>query len=79
MYVGMPLLIISGIVLLFPEIAISNVSGMSGLVFSDVLHITMGFFLSIFMIIHIYTCTLGAKPSSLFRGILSGFHESEEQ
>lgn len=79
MYVGMPLLIISGIVLLFPEIAIDNVSGMSGLVINDVLHITMGFFLSIFMIIHIYTCTLGAKPSSLFRGILSGFHESEEQ
>ena len=78
MFVGMPLLIISGIVLLFPEIAISNVSGMSGLVFNDVLHITMGFFLSIFMIIHIYTCTLGAKPSSLFRGILSGFHESED-
>jgi thiosulfate reductase cytochrome b subunit len=78
MYVGMPLLIISGIVLLFPEIAIDNVSGMSGLVINDVLHITMGFFLSIFMIIHIYTCTLGAKPSSLFRGILSGFHESEE-
>jgi thiosulfate reductase cytochrome b subunit len=79
MYVGMPLLIISGIVLLFPEIAIDTVSGMSGLVINDVLHITMGFFLSIFMIIHIYTCTLGAKPSSLFRGILSGFHESEEQ
>jgi thiosulfate reductase cytochrome b subunit len=78
MYVGMPLLIISGIVLLFPEIAIDNVSGMSGLVINDVLHITIGFFLSIFMIIHIYTCTLGAKPSSLFRGILSGFHESEE-
>ena len=79
MYVGMPLLILSGIVLLFPEIAIDNVSGMSGLVINDVLHITMGFFLSIFMIIHIYTCTLGAKPSSLFRGILSGYHESEEE
>lgn len=79
MYVGMPLLIISGIVLLFPEIAIDTISGMSGLVINDVLHITMGFFLSIFMIIHIYTCTLGAKPFSLFRAILSGFHESEEQ
>lgn len=78
MYVGMPLLIISGIVLLFPEIAISNVSGMSGLVINDVLHITMGFFLSIFMIIHIYTCTLGSKATSLFRGILTGFHESED-
>jgi thiosulfate reductase cytochrome b subunit len=78
MYVGMPLLIISGIVLLFPEIAINNFMGMSGLVLNDVLHISTGFFLSIFMIIHIYTCTLGAKPSSLFWGMISGYHQSEE-
>jgi thiosulfate reductase cytochrome b subunit len=78
MYIGMPLLIISGIVLLFPEIAIDSVFGMSGLVLNDVLHITSGFFLSIFMIIHIYTCTLGAKPSSLFKGMLSGYHESDD-
>ena len=78
MYLGMPLVIISGIVLLFPEIAIDSVFGMSGLVLNDVLHIATGFFLSIFMIIHIYTCTLGAKPFSLFRGILSGYHESDD-
>jgi thiosulfate reductase cytochrome b subunit len=76
MYFGMPLVIISGIVLLFPEIALDSVFGMSGLVLNDVLHITTGFFLSIFMVIHIYTCTLGAKPSSLFKGMLSGYHES---
>jgi thiosulfate reductase cytochrome b subunit len=78
MYVGMPLLIVSGIVLLFPEIAFDKVFGVSGLVLNDILHITTGFFLSIFMIIHIYTCTLGAKPSSLFKGMLSGYHESED-
>ena len=78
MYVGMPLLIISGIVLLFPEIAIDNVFGVSGLVLNDVLHITTGFFLSVFMVIHIYTCTLGAKPSSLFRGMISGYHQSDD-
>ena len=78
MYLGMPLLIISGIVLLFPDLALDTVFGMSGLVLNDVLHITIGFFLSIFMIIHIYTCTLGAKPSSLFRGMLSGYHESDD-
>jgi thiosulfate reductase cytochrome b subunit len=38
----------------------------------------MGFFLSVFMIIHIYTCTLGAKPTSLFWGIISGYHRDEE-
>ncbi len=78
MYIGMPLLIISGFVLLFPEVAIDNIFGMSGLVLNDVLHIASGFLLSIFMIIHIYTCTLGAKPSSLFWGMISGYHRSED-
>lgn len=77
MYLGMPLLIISGFVLLFPEVAIDNVFGMSGLVLNDVLHIATGFLLSIFMIIHIYTCTLGAKPTSLFWGMISGYHRED--
>jgi len=77
MYVAMPLLIISGIGLLFPEITIKGFFGVSGLIYTDILHITMGFFLSIFMIIHIYTCTLGARPTSLFWGMISGYHRDE--
>ena len=78
MYLGMPILIISGFVLLFPEVAIDDVFGMSGLVLNDVLHIATGFLLSIFMIVHIYTCTLGAKPTSLFWGMISGYHRSDD-
>jgi thiosulfate reductase cytochrome b subunit len=78
MYVAVPLLIISGIGLLFPEITITRFFGVSGLILTDILHITMGFFLSVFMVIHIYTCTLGAKPSSLFWGMISGYHRSED-
>jgi thiosulfate reductase cytochrome b subunit len=74
MYVGVPLLIISGIALLFPEIIIDRVFGVSGVVLTDILHITMGFLLSVFMIIHIYTCTLGKKPLSLFISMISGYH-----
>lgn len=78
MYIAFPLLIISGLGLLFPETVLNRFLEISGLILTDLLHITMGFFLSIFMIIHIYTCTLGSKPGSLFKGILSGFHESDE-
>jgi len=78
MYVAMPLVIISGIGLMFPEVTINRIFGVSGLILTDILHITMGFFLSVFLIIHIYTCTLGSKPTSLFRGLISGYHESEE-
>ena len=77
MYIGMPLLIISGFGLLFPEITLTRIFGISGQVLTDVLHISMGFILSIFMIIHVYTCTLGSKPSSLFKGMITGYHESD--
>lgn len=78
MYVAFPLLIISGFGLLFPETVINRFLGMSGLIMTDILHITMGFCLSLFMVVHIYTCTLGAKPTSLFKSIISGFHVSDE-
>jgi len=78
MYLAMPLVIISGIGLMFPEVTINRVFGISGLILTDLLHITMGFFLSVFLVIHIYTCTLGSKPTSLFRGMITGYHESEE-
>lgn len=78
MYVAMPLVIISGIGLMFPEVTINRVFGVSGLILTDLLHITMGFFVSVFLVIHIYTCTLGSKPTSLFRGMITGYHESEE-
>lgn len=77
MFVAFPLLIISGIGLLLPEITITTFFGISGLILTDILHITMGFFLSIFMVIHIYTCTLGARPTSLFWGMISGYHREE--
>lgn len=78
MYFALPLIIISGIGLFFPEITIKSFFGVSGLILTDILHITMGFFLSIFLIIHIYTCTLGAKPTSLFKGMITGYHESDD-
>lgn len=78
MYFAMPLVIISGIGLLFPEIVVKGFMGVSGMLLTDMLHIIMGFFLSVFMLIHIYTCTLGKRPGSLFRGIITGYHATED-
>jgi thiosulfate reductase cytochrome b subunit len=78
MYIALPLLIISGLGLMFPETTITRVFGVSGLILTDILHITLGFLVSVFLIIHIYTCTLGSMPFSLFRGIITGYHESDE-
>lgn len=78
MYLVIPLLIFSGIGLLFPETVINRFLGISGMILTDILHISMGFIVSVFMIIHIYTCTLGARPGSLFKSMISGFHESDD-
>jgi len=78
MYIGMPVLIITGIGLLFPEILLHQFFGVSGLLITDILHITIGFILSVFMIIHIYTCTLGEKPITLFKSMVNGYHEEHE-
>jgi len=78
MYFGMPLLIISGLALMFPEKVSYTVFNISGLVFYDVLHIIVGFVLSLFLIIHLYTCTLGDKPGTLFKSMINGYHEEHE-
>jgi thiosulfate reductase cytochrome b subunit len=79
MYVVLPLLILSGIVMLFPDMTIIRIFGKGTYIITDILHIILGFMVSLFLIIHIYCCTIGPKPGSLFRGIISGYQESEEQ
>ena len=78
MYFGMPLLIFSGLALMFPELIAYSVFNISGLVFYDVLHIVVGFVMSLFLLIHIYTCTLGDKPGTLFKSMINGYHEEHE-
>lgn len=79
MYAAMPLLILSGLCLMFPETIINRIFGPGRLVVFDLIHIILGFLITLFLIIHIYSCTLGPKPSSLFRGIITGFHEPDDQ
>lgn len=78
MYFGMPLLILSGIALMFPDVIAYNIFNISGLVFYDVLHIVVGFILSLFLLVHLYTCTLGDKPGTLFKSMVTGYHEEHE-
>ena len=75
MYLGMPLLIISGVGLMFPERIGQSIFKINALVFYDVLHLVVAFVLSIFLVIHLYTCTLGDKPGTLFKSMLNGYHE----
>lgn len=76
MYLGMPALIVTGIALLYPEIIIPNVGGLSGIHLTDLVHIITGFGLSVFMAIHVYFCTIGATTTSNFKSMMNGWHET---
>ena len=78
MYAALPLLIMSGIIMLFPDMKIIDLMGNSFYLFTDILHIVTGFMISMFLVIHIYTCTITTKPGSILRSIISGYREPEE-
>lgn len=74
MYFLMPAMIITGFALMFPEVIISNVFGISGIHLTDLVHIICGFILSIFMIVHIYFSTIGVSPLNNFKSMITGWH-----
>ncbi|MHC1708486.1 MAG: cytochrome b/b6 domain-containing protein [Bacteroidales bacterium] len=73
MYMMLPLLIASGLFLYFP--GVFNLIGLTSLMLVDVIHIILGYFLSIFMVIHIYFCTIGHTATSNFKSMINGWHE----
>lgn len=74
MYLMVPAIIITGIALLFPELIIEDVYNMSGIFLTALLHAIVGFFISIFLVIHLYFATIGKKPLSNFKSIVTGWH-----
>lgn len=76
MYVLFPIVAITGWALLFPETIARQAFGYSGTLLTALLHIVMGFFMSIFMIVHVYMCTVGKTPFSNFKSMINGYHEA---
>lgn len=76
MFIFMPVLFISGLSLLYSGAIIRQLLGVKAFFYTDILHMIIGFCLSIFLIIHLYFCTIGAKPLKNFKSIITGYHES---
>ena len=74
MYLVVPMVIITGFALLFPEIIIENVYNLSGVFVTAIFHSALGFFISIFLIIHLYVATIGKSPIDNFKSIFNGWH-----
>ena len=75
MYVLMPIIFLTGLPMLFSGAFIRQLLGSNAFFVTDIIHITIGFLLSIFLMIHLYFCTFGAKPYSNFKSIVTGYHE----
>jgi thiosulfate reductase cytochrome b subunit len=75
MYVMIPLIFLTGIPMLFSGVFVKQLIGSKAFFITDIFHIIIGFLLSVFLVIHVYFCTFGAKPYSNFKSIITGYHE----
>jgi len=76
MFMLVPIVLVTGWALLYPEVILTKFLSGSGLRVNDFIHVIIGFFVSFFMFIHIYFCTIGATFVSNFKSMITGFHES---
>ena len=74
MYFVVPVVIITGFGLLFPEVILEKVYTLSGVFLTAVTHSAAGFFISIFLIIHLYVASIGKSPAENFKSIITGWH-----
>jgi thiosulfate reductase cytochrome b subunit len=78
MYVILPLMFITGFALLFPGMVVNPLLGKNGLFITDLLHVIAGFTVSLFLLVHVYFCTIGYTPTSHFKAMITGYHEVHE-
>ena len=70
MYILMPVSIASGTLLLFPILAPERALGQAGLWPMAMLHLSVGYLLTLFLVVHIYLATTGETFFSLYREII---------
>ncbi|PLX22494.1 MAG: hypothetical protein C0597_02430 [Marinilabiliales bacterium] len=77
MYMLVPAVVITGTALLYPEMILERFYNMSGIKITAFLHSLAGFFILIFVIIHLYVITIGKNPLKNFKSIIDGYHDAE--
>lgn len=75
MYVVMPVMLITGLIFLFPDLAPDRLFGFDGLLPVAILHYLTGAIIVMFMIAHIYLGTTGKTATSMFKTMITGWYE----
>jgi thiosulfate reductase cytochrome b subunit len=71
----MPVVIVSGLIFLYPQFAPATLFGLDGLLPVALVHYLGAAVILLFMVSHIYLGTMGPKVSSLFKMMFTGWYE----
>lgn len=74
MYLFLPILIVTGVALFFPEMIIEQVFQLSGIMLTAVIHGVIGFLTFVFLLVHLYVASMGKPPGKNYKSILTGWH-----
>jgi thiosulfate reductase cytochrome b subunit len=76
MYVVFPILVVSGIVLLFPQVLPEKIGGKPGVWWFATAHYLSAAAIIAFLLGHLYLATMGDRVSYLFAAMITGRHRS---
>jgi len=74
MYICVPVVVITGWMLLYPEYLLFDIFGNRSIHYTDLFHVILGFVISLFLVVHVYFCTIGSNPISNFKSMFNGYH-----
>ena len=76
MFFFFPVIITTGLLLMFPDSVPTGLLGVAGLGAIAIAHYITAVFLVLFMIVHIYLGTTGDKVFFLYQAMLNGYHKA---
>jgi len=74
-YIVLPVIVVSGLIFLYPQFAPTELFGLDGLLPVAMLHYISATIIVVFLVAHVYLCTFGKKISSTFKTMITGWHE----
>jgi len=77
MYAMTPASVLSGIALMMPQLAPERVAGAGGVWPMALMHLATGWFLSLFLLLHLYMITTGPRAHSYLMDMVRGLSASE--
>ena len=77
MYVVLPVNVVTGLLYLTPRFSPSQIFGFDGHLTVAMLHYLSSVVVVLFVIAHIYLGSMGAKVTSMYKTMITGWHEHE--